>query len=136
MTPSPELAAPLLTDDDVAARVEALVGPATQDGCVWLLLVDGDRRQAPTVIPIEDSPRRPERHLTEGLRAMLAHLTDMVATAAGPGSCVFVLERLGPAEIGRDDEEWAAALDGAATGAGLGTLGVFLSTPSGVRRVR
>jgi hypothetical protein len=136
MIPSPRTAAPLLTDDDVAVRVESIVGPALRDGCVWLLLVDGDRRQAPTVIPIDDSPRRPERHLTEGLRGMLARLTDALATAAGPGSCVFVLERLGHAETGRDDEEWAEALDGAAAGAGLGMLGVFLSTPAGVRRVR
>lgn len=136
MTLTPENAAPLLTDDDVHARVAAIVGPATQDGCVWLMLVDGDRRQTPVVIPLEDSPRHPETHLVHGLRDMLAHLGDPFATPAGPGSCLFALERLGPPETGSADEEWARALHGAASGAGLGTVGVFLSTPDGVRRIR
>lgn len=136
MTLTPENAPPLLTDDDVHDRVAALVGPATQDGCVWLMLVDGDRRQAPLVIPLADSPRRPETHLVHGLRDMLAHLGHQLATDAGPGACLFTFERLGPTATGPDDEEWARALHGAATGAGLGTVGVFLSTPAGVRPVR
>ncbi|MEJ2887603.1 hypothetical protein [Actinomycetospora aeridis] len=136
MTLTPENAAPLLTDDDVHDRVAAIVGPATQDGCVWLMLVDGDRRQTPVVIPIEDSPRFPETHLVGGLRDMLAQLGDQLATDAGPGACLFTLERLGPRETAPGDEEWARALHGAASAAGLGTVGVFLSTPDGVRRVR
>ena len=136
MTSTPHDAPPLLTDDDVHDRVAAIVGPARQDGCVWLMLVDGDRRQAPVVIPLADSPRYPEKHLVTGLRDMLAHLGGTLATDAGPGACLFALERLGPTATGDADEEWARALHGAATGAGLGTIGVFLSTPAGVRRVR
>ncbi|MEJ2864629.1 hypothetical protein [Actinomycetospora flava] len=136
MTVTPENAAPLLTDDDVHDRVAAIVGPATQDGCVWLMLVDGDRRQTPVVIPIADSPRYPETHLVAGLRDMLAHLGGSLATDAGPGACLFALERFGPRETDAADEDWARALHGAASGAGLGTVGVFLSTPDGVRRIR
>ena len=136
MTLSPQLAAPLLTDADVHERVELLVGRATQDRCVWLLLVDGDRRQTPVVWPLEDSPRRPEPELTDGLRDVLAHLVDQLATPAGSGSCVFVLERFGPGATQSYDEQWADALVGAAAGAGLGSLGVFTSTREGVRRVR
>jgi len=104
MTLSPELAGPLLTDADVHERVEALIGRATQDRCVWLLLVDGDRRQTPVVMPLEDSPLRPDRRLVD--------------------------------RVGAADEEWAVALVGAATGAGLGSLGVFTSTTAGIRRLR
>ncbi|GAA4926813.1 hypothetical protein EV188_10844 [Actinomycetospora succinea] len=136
MTVTPENAPLLLTDDDVHDRVAAIVGPAARDGCVWLMLVDGDRRQTPVVIPIGDSPRHPETHLVAGLRDMLAHLAGQLATDAGPGACLFALERFGPRETGPADEEWARALHGAASGAGLGTVGVFLSTPDGVRRVR
>lgn len=136
MTVTPENAAPLLTDDDAYDRVVALVGPATRDGRVWLMLVDGDRRQTTVVVPLADSPRHPETHLVNGLRDMLAHLTDQLATEAGPGACLFALERFGPRETGPADEQWAQALHGAASGAGLGTVGVFLSTPDGVRRVR
>ena len=132
MTLSPELATPLLTDADVQEHVEAVVGRATQDRCVWLLLIDGNRRPTPVVMPLEDSPRRPEARLTDGLRHMLSHLVGQLATAAGPGSCAFVLERLGPVRVGAADEEWAEALVDAATGAGLGSLGVFSSTTAGI----
>lgn len=136
MTLSPELSAPLLTDADVHARVEALIGRATQDRCVWLILVDGDRRQVPVIMPLEGSPRRPEPRSVEGLRTMLAHLPAMLATDAGSGSCVFVYERLGADEVQDADEQWADALTGASTGAGFGSLGVFVSTPAGTRRLR
>ncbi|GAA4857898.1 hypothetical protein [Actinomycetospora straminea] len=137
MTLSPENAAPLLTDEDVLARVDAIVGPARQDGCVWLMLVDGDRRQAPVVVPLEDTPRRPDPHLVQGLRDVLAHFADgPLDTAGGRGSCLFVLERLGPPGVRADDEEWADALGGAAVDAGLDTLGVYSSTPTGIRRLR
>jgi hypothetical protein len=48
----------------------------------------------------------------------------------------LVYERLGGDEVQDADEQWADALGGAATGAGLGSLGVFVSTPAGSRRVR
>ncbi|MHC1557685.1 hypothetical protein ACR9E3_01945 [Actinomycetospora sp. C-140] len=49
---------------------------------------------------------------------------------------MFVLERLGTPAIEPADEEWAEALTAAAVGAGFGSLGVFLSSPVDVRRVR
>jgi hypothetical protein len=78
----------------------------------------------------------PDRRLVDGLREVLSGLVDQLATDAGPGSCVFVLERLGPVRVGAADEEWTEALVGAATGAGLGSLGVFSSTTAGIRRLR
>ena len=38
--------------------------------------------------------------------------------------------------MGAADEEWAEALVDAATGAGLGSLGVFSSTTAGIRQLR
>lgn len=70
------------------------------------------------------------------LREVLSGLVDQLATDARPGFCVFVLERLGPVGVGGADEEWADALVGAATGGGLGSLGVFSSTTAGIRRLR
>jgi hypothetical protein len=135
VTLSPELAQPLYTDDDVHERVDSLIGPASQDRCLWLILVDGDRRQAPVIMPIEDSPPRPDPELIDGLQTVLAGLADELATDAGPGSCVFVWERLG-ARLRDGDELWADALAGAARGAGIACLGVFVSTPVGTRRAR
>jgi hypothetical protein len=67
---SPHDAPPLLTDDDVKRRVEALVGPALRDRTLWLLFVDGDSRQAPVVMPINDLPRLPDGVIT-GLGSVL-----------------------------------------------------------------
>ena len=135
VTLSPELAAPLLTDAHVHERVDSLIGPAVQDRCLWLVLVDGDRKQAPVIMPIEDSPPQPDPEMVDGLQTVLAGLVEELATAAGPGSCVFVWERLG-ARLRDGDELWADALAGAARGAGLPCLGVFISTPVGIRRAR
>jgi hypothetical protein len=135
VTLSPELAVPLLTDDDVHERVDALIGPAVQDRCLWLVLVDGDRKQAPVIMPIEDSPPQPDPEMVECLQTVLAGLVEELATDAGPGSCVFVWERLG-ARLRDGDELWPEALAGAARRAGLGCLGIFVSTPVGTRRAR
>ncbi|HSK58443.1 MAG TPA: hypothetical protein VK935_05245 [Actinomycetospora sp.] len=135
MTLSPELAAPLLTDADVHERVDVLIGPAVQDRCLWLVLVDGDRKQAPVVMPVEDSPPQPDAEMVDGLQTVLAGFVEELATDAGPGSCVFVWERLG-ARLRDGDELWSEALAGAARGAGLACLGVFVSTPVGIRRSR
>ncbi|WP_433781090.1 hypothetical protein ACQPX6_15505 [Actinomycetospora sp. CA-101289] len=86
-------------------------------------------------MPIEDSPPRPDPELVDGLQTVLAGLADELATDAGPGSCVFVWERLGARR--RDgDELWADALEGAVRGAGIACLGIFVSTPVGIRRAR
>lgn len=135
VTLSPELAAPLLTDADVHERVDTLIGPAIQDRCLWLILVDGDRKQAPVIMPVEDSPPQPDPDMVDGLQTVLAGFVEKLATDAGPGSCVFVWERLG-ARLRDGDELWAEALAGAARRAGLACLGVFVSTPAGTRRVR
>ena len=79
MTLSPELAGPLLTDADVHERVDALIGRATQDRSVWLLLVDGDRRQTPVVMPLEGSPLR----LSAATGARLGSLGVFSSTTAG-----------------------------------------------------
>jgi len=89
VTLSPELAAPLLTDADVQERVDALIGAAIQDRCLWLILVDGDRKQAPVIMPIEDSPPRPDPDMVDGLQTVLAGFVEKLATDAGPGACVF-----------------------------------------------
>ena len=131
MTTTPAASPPLLTDDDVRERVESLVGPALVDRRLWLFLVDGDRRQVPVDIPIEDLPARPE--LVETLARMLGQVADAGDTDAGPGSAVFVLERTGP---GTGDGAWRTALESVCESAGLGLLGVFTATADGVRRVR
>lgn len=126
---------PLLTEADVDARVDLLVGEATTDRRLWLLLVDGDRRQTPVVMPIDDVPRRPDPDALN-LARVLVGVRDMIATPSGVGAAVFALERVGPGTEGPDDIAWADALTRACAEAEVGLDGVFLSTRDGVRRLR
>ena len=93
---TPATAPPLRTDDDVARRVAALVGCAARDDTLWLLFVDGDDRQAPVVMPIEELSGPPDDEMVTALGDVLEGFLPDLATAAGAGSVVFVRERLGP----------------------------------------
>lgn len=127
-------APPLLTDRDVLRRVEALVGPAARDGTLWLLFVDGDHRQAPVVAPIDDLPRLPDA-LVANLGQVIEGVLPDLATSAGPGSVVFVRERLGPDAVLPDDRVWSDVLTTMCRARGIGLRGVHLATPGGVRRI-
>lgn len=135
-TPNFADAPPLLTDTDVLLRVEQLVGPAVADSTLWIMWVDGDGRQAPVVMPVDELPRRPEPAQLDGLTTVLGELRDDFRTDMGAGSVIFTLERLGPAVVQPQDRLWADALAGACERAEMGLRGVFLSTRRGVRRLR
>ena len=107
---SPATAPPLRTDDDVARRVAALIGCATGNDKLWLLFVDGDDRQAPVVVPVEEMPGPPDGEVVTGLGDVLEGFLPELATAAGAGSVVFVRERLGPDFVLPADRAWAEAL--------------------------
>jgi hypothetical protein len=134
MTPMTHVAdaPPLLTDADVLDRVTELVGPAAVRRQLWVLFLDGDRRQTPVMMPIEDLSDRLDE--LPPLAPVLEGVLPMLATASGPGAVVLVLERRGPDVPTADDERWAEQLT---TGCGDVVLdGVYLSTPGGVRRLR
>ncbi|MDT7706060.1 MAG: hypothetical protein QOG20_1667 [Pseudonocardiales bacterium] len=133
--PNPTDAPTLLTDADVLARVRTLVGPACVDRQLWIMLVDGDGRQAPVVMPVSAVPRRPVPRLLDGLAEMLRGLADDLTTDLGPGSAILTLERRGADVILPHDRAWADALVLTCARAGLGLRGVFLSSDGGVRRI-
>jgi hypothetical protein len=126
---------PLWTDDDVDRRVAALVGRAARDDTLWLLFVDGDDRQAPVVMPVEELSGPPVDELIVGLGDVLAGFLPDLATQAGPGSVVFVRERLGPDDPVAADLAWAAALGAMCRSRGIPVRGIHLSTPGAVRRM-
>lgn len=129
-----DTAPPLRTDADVLHRVRDLVGPAITDHQLWLMLVDGDDRQTPVVMPISDVPRMPDT-LVGSLAGVLAGLRDDLRTASGPGSVIFTLERHGADAVLPTDRAWATALAAGCVEAGVALRGFFLSSPGGVRRV-
>ncbi len=133
--PNPRDLPPLLTDDDVLARVEQLIGPAVRNGTLWLLLVDGDQQQAPMIVPLDDVPYLPD-DAVDGLGRVLEDFLPALATDSGPGSVVFVSERFGPTGVVPADRDWADALAAVCDRSGVLLRGVFSSTRGGVRRLR
>jgi hypothetical protein len=58
-----------------------------------------------------------------------------LATDAGPGSVVFVLERLGDERVTSVDRAWVEALTKTCGDVRVAARGVYRSTPDGVRRL-
>ncbi|MDQ3273873.1 MAG: hypothetical protein M3Q39_02285 [Actinomycetota bacterium] len=129
-------APPLMTDADVLVRVEQLVGPAAADRRLWIMWVDGDGRQAPVVVPIDDIPRHPDPSQLAGLAEVLSGLRDELTTELGPCSVILTLERLGLDGVLPGDHTWAAALAEVCERAGTPLRGTFQATRGGVRRLR
>lgn len=135
-TPNFADAPPLLTPEDVYRRVEDLVGPAGKDGTLWIMWVDGDGWQAPTVMPIDQCPRRPDPGMQHGLIGALGALRADLTTDLGPGSVILTLERFGPEFVLPDDRAWVDYLADACDRAEMPLRGIFLSTPAGIRPLR
>jgi hypothetical protein len=132
---SPATAAPLRTDDDVARRVADLVGRATRDDTLWLLFVDGDDRQAPVVMPLEELSGPPDVALVAALGDVLEGVLPDLATASGAGSVVFVRERLGPDDVLAADRAWGEVLVAMCRKRGIRLRGVHLSSPRRTQRI-
>jgi hypothetical protein len=128
-------APPLRTDDDVDRRVADLVGRATRDDTLWLLFVDGDDRQSPVLMPIEESTGQPDDRMVAALGEVLEGVLPGLATAAGAGSVVFVRERLGPDSVLAVDRAWAEALGTMCRERGIRVRGVHLSTRRRTQRI-
>jgi len=132
---SPATAPPLRTDDDVARRVSALIGCATGSDKLWLLFVDGDDRQAPVVVPVEELPGPPDGEVVAGLGDVLEGFLPELATATGAGSVVFVRERPGPDFVLPADRAWAEALTTMCREREIRSRGVHLSTRGMTKRI-
>jgi hypothetical protein len=132
---SPATAPPLRTDDDVARRVAALIGRAARDDTLWLLFVDGDDRQTPVVMPVEELSGPPDEEMVTALGDVLEGILPDLATATGVGSVVFVRERLGPDDLLPADRAWAEALVTMCRKREIRLRGVHLSTRRGTQRI-
>ena len=132
--PAPRDLPPLLTDDDIQDRVETLIAPALRDGTLWLLFLDGDQRQSPVLVPIEDLPPLPD-DTVDNLGGVLEGVLPDLATDMGPGSVVFVRERLGPADVRAADRTWADALVAMCREHDVVLRGIYLVTPTATGRL-
>ena len=132
--PGPSDCPPLLTDDDIRQRVALMIGPALRDRTLWLFFLDGDRRQAPTVMPVEDVTDLCD-DLVDALGHVLEGFLPELATAAGQGSVVLVWERLGPDEVLPDDCVLVEALAMMCRARDLVLRGIYLVTRAATRRL-
>jgi len=126
---------PLVSDEDVLARVAKLVGTAISDRQLWLMLVDGDGRQTPVVVPISGMPRNPDARGLAGLARVLGGLRKELATDRGPGAVILTRERHGSDVVLPLDRAWAEALADTCRTADVALRGIYLSTPGGVQRL-
>jgi hypothetical protein len=132
--PAPRDLPSLLTDDDIRRRVECLIAPALRDRTLWLFFLDGDRRQAPVVMPVEDMPHLPD-DTVDALGEVLEGFLPDLATDTGSGSVVLVRERLGPADVLAADRTWACALTTMCRVRDVVLRGIYLVTPTDTRRL-
>ena len=132
---SPTTAPPLRTDDDVARRVADLIGCAAGSDKLWLLFVDGDDRQAPVMMPVEEMSGPPDDELVAALGDVVDGILPDLATPSGVGSVVFVRERRGADYVLPVDRAWADALVAMCRKRGIRMRGVHLSTPRRTQRV-
>jgi hypothetical protein len=121
---------PLLTWPDMINRIRELLAPAINPAQLWVLLLDSLRRQLPLMMPIDGCPDRPAPPMLDQLAEVIGRcLADI---DHGPGSVIFVRERLGGDEVTEDDRRWAAALADACRNR-LAVTGIFLLTPNRIR---
>ena len=99
---------PVRSAAELTARWRALLEPPVfRARSLWLAWFDGDGRQSPVVVPVDDLPVSPDPTIYAGLRGLNA----AVAESTGRGChLAMALCRPGRAAVGDSDDEWVAAL--------------------------
>lgn len=124
------LETPVLTEDDLHARIGTLVGNALAPQ-LWIMFFTPLGYQLPLVVPIADPlGGAPTTHQLE---AMVNALKGAAIDIAEDPAAVFVIERPGQTTINRVDQHWARRLHTAARSADLPVRATYISLASGTR---
>ena len=130
--PDADLAAPLRTDTDVLRRVDLLLDEhARQLRSLVLLFTDGEGRQLPVAVPIDDVPDRPDPSLVNSVCWVIA---EALAEHEG-GRAVLVLTRPDTGEPTDADRRWGRLLEAGARQHRVSVRMICLATPAGVLRL-
>lgn len=97
---------PLTTDTDLVDMATELIGRAVRRQ-TWLLVLDGDQRLSPIVLPIDGLPADPD---PEHVATLGARLGELVRTVPGGAAVVLVWERPGSADVRMQEADWIAGL--------------------------
>ncbi|MFC6357450.1 hypothetical protein [Luethyella okanaganae] len=119
---------PIVTDDEVEARVAALIGSACRRQ-FWMLFIDGDDRQLPLIMPVADYPTSPAGGRAELLASRIKEIVDLADAA----QVIFVWERRLAEASTQADRAWASALGDACRAEGVSVRAQLISHRSGVR---
>ncbi|WP_209560898.1 hypothetical protein [Frigoribacterium sp. PvP032] len=124
---APDPHRPVVSDDDLAARVTSLV-PVAVRRQLWTLFFDADDVQLPILVPLEGVPEHPDRLAMERWGDAL----EAVSTEFGVTAVVFVLERPGPSSATTSDHAWHRVLTGLSDARRFAVRAVFTCASDGV----
>jgi hypothetical protein len=129
----PDLAVPVLTDEDVLERVRSHADQNPPPGrSLLLMFLSCDGTQLPTAVAIDDVPEHPEPELLVNLCEVVA---SVLADAAPCGSVVITMSRPGPLTATEADRGWVYATRRAARRTGVPLRMMCLAGASGVRQL-
>jgi len=132
MTPSIDIIPDQPLADDAALLAFARFlhdGVTPRRRTLWLVLLDGERRPLPVIVPVDHVPEEPEPLMVSNL----GRAWSEILLGEPDASVLLMLERPGPAEPSLGDHAWRAALHAVAAEHGLRLAGFFLATADGVR---
>ncbi len=114
---SPHASPPILTETDLTARWQMLMGPlGFGSRRLYLAFIEPDGWMLPSLVDIDDVPASADASLCRPLLEMCRSSMD----DAAPGSSLAVLYcRPGPGPVTGADRTWSPALQTAATRAGV-----------------
>jgi hypothetical protein len=118
---------PVVSDDDLAARVASLV-PVAVRRQLWTLFFDADDVQLPLMVPLEGIPEHPDRLAMERWGDAL----EAVSAEFDVTAVVFVLERPGPSAVTTSDLGWRRVLTGLSDARRFAVRAVFTCASDGV----
>ncbi|WP_354497768.1 hypothetical protein [Mycetocola sp. 2940] len=119
---------PLVTDELIEHRVQAIVGRACARQ-VWMLFLDEGSVQMPLILPMANFPESPAAGNATRFAASVREIVDAIDAA----SVIFVWERYAGDLLTQADCAWAEQLHRACAAAGVVVRAQLLSHKRGVR---
>lgn len=120
---------PLADDEALLAFAEFLHGGIRpRRRTLWFVLLDGERRPLPMIVPVDLVPELPDPFVVGNL----GRTWHQILRGEPGASVVLLLERPGPGNPSFEDRAWHAALRSTAAERGLTVAAFFLATADGV----
>ena len=127
------LAVPVITDNDVLARVTAIIEPSVRrQRSLWLFFLERDGTQANLVVPIDDVPDRPESAVVANVCYVAS---ESIAQAPRILSVIITLTRPGTVRRTESDRHILRGLQHGAARYATPVRMLVLATPEGVREL-